>query len=187
MSTEKTNEELVRLICSGVDANANLEQLWKQMERLVYKISKQYQSETDDLMQEGFLGMVRAVELYGKTEGISFANYAANWIRAFMSKYAAGDKVVKLPENYYYLSRKMLKVISEYKKQENRQPTKFELCHWLGITPGICLIELFTMPVMVAGRTPVSSDNLRWVSPFSVSNILKRDFIILIENSFLNF
>ena len=33
MSTEKTNEELVRLICSGVDANANLEQLWKQMER----------------------------------------------------------------------------------------------------------------------------------------------------------
>ena len=55
MSTEKTNEELVRLICSGVDVNANLEQLWKQMERLVYKISKQYQSETDDLMQEGFL------------------------------------------------------------------------------------------------------------------------------------
>ena len=52
---------------------------------------------------------------------------------------------------------------------------------------GICLIELFTMPVMVAGRTPVSSDNLRWVSPFSVSNIFKRDFIILVKKSFLNF
>lgn len=136
MSTEKTNEELVRLICSGVDANANLEQLWKQMERLVYKISKQYQSETDDLMQEGFLGMVRAVELYNEAEGIPFANYAAKWIRAFMSKYTAGDKVVKLPVNDYYLSRKMLKVISEYKKQENRQPTRLELCRRLDITLG---------------------------------------------------
>lgn len=125
MSTEKTNEELVRLICSGVDANANLEQLWKQMERLVYKISKQYQSETDDLMQEGFLGMVRAVEMYDEEKGILFVSYAVGWIRAFMSRYAAGDKVVKLPVNYYQLSRKMLKVISEYKKQENRQPTRF--------------------------------------------------------------
>ena len=135
MSTEKTNEELVRLICSGVDENANLEQLWKQMERLVYKISKQYQSETDDLMQEGFLGLIRAVELYNEAEGIPFANYAAKWIRAFMSKYTAGDKVVKLPVNDYYLSRKMLKVISEYTKQENRKPTRCELCHWLGVSP----------------------------------------------------
>ena len=76
MSTEKTNEELVRLICSGVDANANLEQLWKQMERLVYKISKQYQSETDDLMQEGFLGMVRAVEMYDEEKVILYVSYA---------------------------------------------------------------------------------------------------------------
>ena len=53
-----------------------------------------------------------------------------------MSKYAAGDKVVKLPVNDYYLSRKMLKVISEYKKQENRQPTRLELCHRLDITLG---------------------------------------------------
>lgn len=136
MSTEKTNEELVKLICSGVDVNANLEQLWKQMERLVYKISKQFQSEADDLMQEGFLGMVRAVELYNEAEGVPFANYAAKWIRGFMSKYAAGDKVVKLPVNDYYLSRKMLKVISEYKKQENRQPTRLELCRRLDITPG---------------------------------------------------
>lgn len=182
MSTEKTNEELVKLICSGEDVKANLEQLWKQMERLVYKISKQYQSETDDLMQEGFLGMVRAVELYGKTEGISFANYAANWIRAFMSRYAAGDKVVKLPINYYQLSRKMLKVISEYKKQENRQPTKFELCHWLGVTLG----QLKTIEYM--GNMNTSASLNKQVSEESNDTFedLLQDFNTNVEESVLD-
>ncbi len=182
MSTEKTNEELVRLICSGVDVNANLEQLWKQMKGLVYKISKQYRSETDDLMQEGFLGMVRAVELYDEAEGIPFANYAAKWIRGFMSKYAAGDKVVKLPVNDYYLSRKMLKVISEYKKQENRQPTRFELCHWLGITPG----ELKRIEYMI--NIDVSASLNKQASEESDDTIedLLQDFNTNVEESVLD-
>ena len=182
MSTEKTNEELVRLICSGVDANANLEQLWKQMKGLAYKISKKYRSETDDLMQEGFLGMVRAVEMYDEAEGIPFANYAVGWIRAFMSKYAAGDKVVKLPENYYYLSRKMLKVISEYKKQENRQPTKFELCHWLGVSP----VQLKTIEYMVNMNTSASlNEQVSEESNYTFEDSLQ-DFNTNIEESVLD-
>lgn len=182
MSTEKTNEELVRLICSGVDANANLEQLWKQMERLVYKISKQYQSETDDLMQEGFLGMVRAVEMYDEEKGILFVSYAVGWIRAFMSRYAAGDKVVKLPVNYYQLSRKMLKVISEYKKQENRQPTRFELCYWLGVTPG----QLKTIEYMVNMNTSASlNEQVSEESNYTFEDSLQ-DFNTNVEESVLD-
>lgn len=182
MSTEKTNEELVRLICSGVDVNANLEQLWKQMERLVYKISKQYQSETDDLMQEGFLGMVRAVELYNEAEGIPFANYAAKWIRAFMSKYAAGDKVVKLPVNDYYLSRKMLKVISEYKKQENRQPTRLELCHRLDITLG----DLKRVEYMVNMDTSASLNKQASEESDDIIEDLLQDFSTNVEENALD-
>lgn len=182
MSTEKTNEELVRLICSGVDANANLEQLWKQMERLVYKISKQYQSETDDLMQEGFLGIVRAVEMYDEEKGIPFVSYAVGWIRAFMSRYAAGDKVVKLPVNYYQLSRKMLKVINEYKKQENRQPTKFELCYWLGVTPG----QLKTIEYMVNMNTSASlNEQVSEESNYTFEDSLQ-DFNTNVEESVLD-
>lgn len=182
MSTEKTNEELVRLICSGEDVNTNLEQLWKQMKGLVYKISKQYRSETDDLMQEGFLGMVRAVELYDEAEGIPFANYAVNWIRAFMSKYAAGDKVVKLPENYYYLSRKMLKVISEYKKQENRQPTRFELCHWLGVSPS----QLKRIEYMVNMDTSASLNKQASEESDDTIEDLLQDFNTKVEESVLD-
>lgn len=182
MSTEKTNEELVRLICSGVDANANLEQLWKQMERLAYKISKQYRSETDDLMQEGFLGMVRAVELYNEAEGIPFANYAANWIRAFMSKYAAGDKVVKLPVNDYYLSRKMLKVISEYKKQENRQPTRLELCRRLDITLG----DLKRVEYMVNMDTSASLNKQASEESDDTIEDLLQDFSMNVEENALD-
>lgn len=136
MSTEKTNEELVNLIRAGIDTRENMGQLWEQMKRLVYKIAKGYYGETEDLMQEGFLGMVRAVEKYDESKGIPFANYANKWIQRFMQVYTAGDRVVKLPVNDYYLSRRMSKVINEYKKQENRQPTRYELCHCLGVTSG---------------------------------------------------
>lgn len=82
MSTE-TNEELVKKIKAGEDVAGNMAKLWQQNKNFVYSIARKYgESEIDDLMQEGYLGMYRAVGNYDLSAGTSFAYSAGADVKA---------------------------------------------------------------------------------------------------------
>ena len=78
-----TNEELVLQIQQGIDVSKNLETLWRQNYKFFNKCTNRYTTKTDDLLQEGFLGLCEAVKHYDPERGVKFLTYAGYYIQAY--------------------------------------------------------------------------------------------------------
>lgn len=83
------NEELVNLIQKNINVKENLSKLYEKNKGFIYNCVKCYSNRTDidDLMQEAFWGLKRAVDLYKTYKGIKFLAYASYWIRIFAKRY----------------------------------------------------------------------------------------------------
>ncbi len=96
-----SNEELVLMIKRGEDAERNLETLFKQnrglIARLAYRIGDG--QEMEDLFQEGYLALMKAVDGWNPEGGASFATYAFKWIRAAMQRYVRYNALIVIPEH----------------------------------------------------------------------------------------
>lgn len=78
-----TNEQLVAWIQAGVDVPDNMLRLWEQNRGYIALVAKNYQAfeDIEDLKQEGYIGLCRAVDEYKPQEGVAFMTYAGYWIR----------------------------------------------------------------------------------------------------------
>jgi RNA polymerase sigma-32 factor len=87
MTMEEERETALRVRAKG-DKDAEQRLVLANL-RLVVKIARDYRSHLDilDLIQEGNLGLVRAVRKYDPEKGTRFSTYASFWIRAYMLKY----------------------------------------------------------------------------------------------------
>ena len=103
MSTGKeNNEQLVQKIKAGEDVTGNMAKLWQQNRNFVYLIARKYaktETDIDDLMQEGYLGMYRAIGPYDLSAGVAFLSYASFWIRQGMQRYSQDNKHLHIPYN----------------------------------------------------------------------------------------
>lgn len=106
-----TNEQLVIRIKAGTDVTENMQQLWQQNQGFIFKIAIQYQnmSELDDLIQESYFGLCKAVDHYNPDMDASFIHYASFWIRQQLIRYIKKNKTVRIPEHTHGKIR-------EYKK-----------------------------------------------------------------------
>ncbi len=107
-----TNEEIVEQIQDGVNVLDNLELLYKQNIGFITKIVKPFSAyaELDDLMQEAYIGLHKAVEGFDTSKGFLFLTYASHQIRQQCRRYL---------DNYARTNRipvHMLQKISVYKK-----------------------------------------------------------------------
>lgn len=107
-----TNEELVEQIQNGVNVQENLGLLYEQNIGFITKIVKPYSAyaELDDLMQEAYLGMHKAVEGFDASKGHTFITYCAYHIKKTCIRYI---------DNYSRTNRIpvwMLQKISDYKR-----------------------------------------------------------------------
>lgn len=109
----------------------SLETMIESNLRFVITISKEYQGRgllLEDLIAEGNVGLVRAVERYDETVGVKFTTYAVWWIRqGILSALAEKARMVRLPVNKIKHLCRLERVASQLKQELNREPSVDEI------------------------------------------------------------
>jgi RNA polymerase primary sigma factor len=156
-----TEEEFEVIVCQRakqVFINCNL--------RLVVNVAKKYQHlckslELVDLIQEGNIALIRAVEKYDTSRGYRFSTYCYWWIRQAMQR-AIGtlDSTIRLPTSFHDAVLKINKAIESLTAELGRRPTSKEVAEKAGIDTeelAICLQR--SQPVASLDVSTESSDS----------------------------
>lgn len=138
MSTKNmSNEEIVGLIRSGSNVQENMLRLWQQNQRFIGKIAMCYKGyeEIEDLKQQGYIGLCRAVDGYNPDEGVPFIKYAAFWIRQSMSRYIQDyGNIVRIPIHTQNKITEYKKLCSNFELYYGRKSTDYEIRYLLGVS-----------------------------------------------------
>ncbi|MDR2785537.1 MAG: RNA polymerase sigma factor RpoD/SigA [Treponema sp.] len=135
--------------------------------RLVIKIARIYLTSDMsfmDIIQEGNIGLIRAVEKYDHKKNVRFSTYASWWIRQFITRFLSNKRrVIRLPHRKEEALRKIRRAYHAMNQTLQRQPTTADIAGYVGmeVEDVEYILNITSNPVSL--ETDVGSDETTMV------------------------
>ncbi len=136
VSNPEERKRLEKLVEEGEAAR---EHLIKANSRLVVSVAKKYMGRGVpflDLIQEGNIGLIRAVKKFDYRRGYKFSTYATWWIRQAVTRAIADQgRTIRVPVHMYEQINRLARTIRKLVQELGREPTTEEIAEELGVPP----------------------------------------------------
>ncbi len=134
-----TAEEEIVLTCAAQRGDVKArERLIESNMRLVINIAKNYRNKAiplEDLIQDGAIGLMHAVERFNPALGYRFSTYATHWIRQSIGRAIDNKaKAIRLPAHVSHTIRKIEKAKADLLRKSGKEPSAEQIARELGIS-----------------------------------------------------